>query len=295
MEQFAQLFKKFPSIAAERDFSFSRHTTIGCGGTASLSVSCDCVETAAEVICYLQRERIPHILLGAGANVLPADGHYEGVVVRITGKKLRAEGDYLLAEAGVTGGSLCRFARQCQVTGFEPFTGIPMTVGGGTAMNAGVVGGHFSDVVVEVKAVERGKVRVFSNRDCAFSEKESIFQSGIAVIEVLLRGRFSSRKQIEERTHFYRQRRAGLPKGRSMGCTFVNPEGLSAGKLLDECGLKGLQIGGARISEKHANFILNEGGTSKDVETIIGIAKETVYHRTGILLREEIRRIGQNT
>ena len=161
MEQFAQLFKKYPSLAVERDFSFSRHTTIGCGGTASLSVRCDCTETAAEVLGYLQREHIPHILLGAGANVLPSDGRYEGVVVRITGRNLSAEGEYLSAEAGVTGGSLCRFARQCGISGFEPFTGIPMTVGGGTAMNAGVAGGHFSDVVVKVKAVESGKIRIF--------------------------------------------------------------------------------------------------------------------------------------
>ncbi len=296
MVDFTQLSEKFPSLELERNFSFARHTTIGCGGYAAVCAYPGSSGEAAELLCYLQRERIPYCILGAGANVLPGSGRFEGVVVRFTKlNTLTADGTLLYAGAGVTGGALCRFARRHCLTGFEAFTGIPMTLGGGVTMNAGVQGRHFSDVVERVTAVEKGKIKIFSQKDCNFSEKSSIFQSGIAVTELVLRGETALQTVIGERTDFFRQRRGHLPKGRSMGCTFVNPKGGSAGKLIEECGLKGCKRGGAKISEMHANFIVNEGGTAEDVAQLIEIARKTVESKTGIRLREEIRRIAWTT
>lgn len=293
---FAHLSEKYPKLQLEHNFSFARHTTIGCGGIAAVCAYPEDSAEAAELFGYLLRQRIPHCILGAGANVLPPDGFYEGVVVRFTKMRtLTADGALFQAGAGVTGGALCRFARERSFSGFEPFTGIPMTLGGGVTMNAGVRGGHFSDVVVRVTGIENGKIKIFSQKDCKFFEKESIFQSGIAVTEIFLKGEPAPRQTIEERTAFYRARRQHLPKGRSMGCTFVNPEGLSAGKLIEECGLKGLRIGGAKVSEAHANFIINEGGTSKDVDRLIELIRQRVTEKTGVSLREEIRRLAQIT
>lgn len=279
-------------MAMQANFSFARHTTIGCGGTAALAVSPTNEKEAEALILFLHSEHIPHCFLGAGANVLPSDGFYNGVVVRF--RKLAAllrEGDLVYAGAGVTGGALCRFARGECLGGFEPFTGIPMTVGGGVVMNAGVSAGHFCDVVTEVVGIENGKVKRFKSADCLYAEKSSIFQSGIAVVGALLRGEIRPPAEIEKRTAEFRSRRAHLPKGRSMGCVFVNPAGDSAGRIIESCGLRGYRLGRARVSEIHANFILNEGGRADDVSGLIRYVQEAVRAKTGILLREEIRRI----
>ena len=292
MEYFAYLSERFPQMRMEKDFSFSRHTTIGCGGCADVAVYPRSSEETTELLSLFCREHIPHCFLGAGANVLPLDGFYEGVVVRFSAmNSLQSDGEVLKAGAGVTGGTLCRFARMKNLSGFEPFTGIPMMLGGGITMNAGVAEGHFSDVVEKVVGVEEGKIRVFSARDCRFSEKKSIFQEGIAVTEVFLKGTPLAREAIEQRTEYFRKKREHLPRGRSMGCTFVNPKGISAGKLIESSGLKGLKVGGAHVSEIHANFIINEGGTSGDIAALINLVKQKVVEQTGILLREEIRRL----
>ncbi len=284
--------ERIGGVRFEEDFSFARHTTIGCGGRAALAAYPLDAERVCALLLYLERERIPHCLLGAGANVLPADGDFDGVVVRFSAlNELRADGTAIYAGAGVTGGALCRFARAKALGGFEPLTGIPLTVGGGIAMNAGVREGHFSDLAERVFAVENGILRTFGRADCAFAEKESVFQGGLAIVGAILRGERRPSAEIEARTAHFRAARAHLPHGRSMGCVFVNPAGDSAGRLIEHCGLKGCAVGGARVSEIHANFILNEGGTSRDVSELIGLVKERVRDKTGILLREEIRRI----
>ena len=159
-------------------------------------------------------------------------------------------------------------------------------------MNAGVRERHFSDAVLCVRAVANGKVRLFSARACRFAEKESIFLQGIAVTGVLMRAEPADPARIRRTLAEFSARRAALPKGRSMGCTFVNPPGRPAGALIEACGLKGYRIGGACVSEEHANFIINEGGTAEDVGRLADFVKEEVARKTGVVLREEIRRIG---
>lgn len=291
MDIFAYLKERLPFAACERNFSFAAHTTIGCGGTAAAAISPKSCEETAQVLALLERERIPYCLLGSGANVLPAEGFFEGAVVRFVGLKTLFLGDGLFAGAGVTGGELLAFARANRIGGFEPFTGIPTSVGGGVAMNAGVKERHFGDLVSSVLAVERGKIRTIPAENCLFSEKNSLFLQKIAVVGVYFKAISSSEETIDAETQRYRLWRAHLPKGRSMGCTFVNPEGISAGKLVEECGLKGRTKGKARVSEIHANFIINEGGSADDVNALISEVKSEVSRQTGIALREEIRRI----
>ena len=136
--------------------------------------------------------------------------------------------------------------------------------------------------------------RVFSlpSEACRFGEKDSIFlREKIAVIGAELKFKYSFPDEIERRRCYFRLKRASLPKGRSMGCVFVNPEEESAGALIERCGLKGVRIGEARVSEVHANFILNEGGSSADVSALIALVKERVERETGVVLREEVRRL----
>ena len=287
-----RLSERFPRLALAPDFPFARHTTIGCGGTAEVAAMPACAEEAAALLAYLANERIPHCFLGAGANVLPAEGRFEGVVVRFCRLgALYADGCTLYAGAGVTAGRLLSFAAANAVGGFEPFSGIPASVGGGIAMNAGVKELHFGDVTKRVLAVEKGKLRTFSKEECAFAEKDSLFRRGIAVLGAYFAGVRSDGRTIAARACFFRSRRAGLPKGRSMGCAFVNPPEGSAGALIEACGLKNARVGGARVSELHANFILNEGGTADDVSALAELVRARVHMQTGVLLREEFCRI----
>ena len=292
MNLIQELRERFPLLAIEEKFSFSAHTTIGCGGIAAAAVYPENISEAARVLAYCQDREIPFCFLGAGANVLPAEGRFQGIVMQFSRfRTLELKGNEIVAGAGVTLGELLRFTREKRVGGFEAFTGIPATVGGATAMNAGVKDCHFSDVVKRVIGIRGGEIEEFSHGECRFSEKNSVFLSGIAVVEVAFRAPSSSLVQIELNTEMYRERRRHLPSGRSMGCTFVNPEGVSAGKLIEDCGLKGEKFGGAIVSNEHANFIINRGGTANDVAALIDKIKEKVFQKTGILLREEIRRI----
>lgn len=292
MQLYPRLHAQFPALFLQPSFDFARHTTIGCGGMAEVAAFPSSVEESAAVISYLAREHIPTCYLGAGANVLPADGTFAGVVVLFRRlDALYAEGTDLFAGAGVTGGRLLAFACRNGIGGFSPFSGIPMSVGGGVTMNAGIKDLHFSDVVQRVLCCDRGKIFVLDRQDCAFGEKASIFQRGITVLGVQLRGRYAKQADIDRESCHYRSLRVNFPKGRSMGCVFVNPEGIPAGKLIEACGLKGKRIGGAVVSLQHANFICNEGGSARDVALLIDYIKQTVKRQTGIALREEIRRI----
>ncbi len=292
MDLYTRLRTRFPRLALGRDFSFARNTTIGCGGTAEVWASPADGEEAAALLRFLGREGIPLCFLGAGANVLPADGRFAGVAVLFRRMNaLAADGECVLAGAGVTGGSLLRFAEAHALGGFEFLTGIPATLGGAAVMKAGVGGRHLCDVAESVIGIEGGVLRRFTREECAFAEKQSVFQSGIAVVAVRLRGRASGSEEIAAARAYYRARRAHLPKGRSMGCVFVNPPACSAGALIEACGLKGYAVNGARVSPQHANFILNEGASSSAVAALIRFVKEEVFRKTGVLLREEIRYI----
>ncbi len=295
MHLFFRLRERFPDLSSERDFSFSRHTTVGCGGTADAGVS-PTRDELIPLIDFLREEGIPYCFLGAGANVLPADGPFRGAVIRFNRmNELCTDGTAVEAGAGVPLGTLLRTMRDRGLGGLEFMTGIPASVGGAVVMNAGTASGHIGDAVSCVTALESGVFRTFSAAECAFSEKYSIFQRGLAVVGVRLCGKDSSRTENLQRTAFFAAKRSRLPRGRSMGCVFVNPPQESAGRLIEACGLKGMGIGGAYVSEKHANFILNEGGTSSDIARLIDFVKLRVYAETGILLKEEIRRLPKCT
>ena len=289
----ARLKAHFPKLEAAEYFDFARHTAIGCGGTASAWAAPRNGEELALLLDFLRREHIPHCFLGAGANVLPKEGLFDGVVIRFCRmQQLCAEGRTVRVGAGVTGGRLLKELEARTLAGAEFLAGIPMTVGGAAAMNAGVREGHLGDLIESVTCAEAGRCFTLTNQECRFFEKDSIFlREKFAVTCVTLNLKYSFPEEIARRRCYFRLKRASLPKGRSMGCVFVNPEGRSAGALIDGCGLKGTRIGGAKVSELHANFILNEGGTSGDVAALIAHIQKIVCERTGILLREEIQRL----
>ncbi len=294
MDLCALLKNSLPALSLQPDFSFARHTTFGIGGTAAVAASPGSEEELAALLHGLHLAEIPYCYLGAGANVLAADGRFEGVVIRFDRmRKLSCDLDRAIvtAGAGVTGGALLRFARERGIGGLEFLAGIPMTVGGAVVMNAGTAEGYIGDCVRSVTAVtERGEAE-FSHADCGFSQKYSVFQEKIAIGRVALQGERCAPETIRAREQGALQRRSRLPRGRSAGCIFVNPAGNSAGRLIDGCGLKGLRVGGAFVSPEHANFILSENATEKEVDALIRQVQRTVFERTGIFLREEVKRL----
>ena len=157
-------------------------------------------------------------------------------------------------------------------------------------MNAGAADRYINEIVRSVLVYQAGEVKELPVVDCRYAYKSSVFMtSGGVILGVRFRLGLASAAEIEEKIAFFRDKRAHLPKGKSAGCVFKNPEGAFAGKLIEEAGLKGRRIGGAYVSETHANFILSEGESSQDVKDLIATIKDAVYRRFKIELQEEIR------
>lgn len=277
--------------ASESPFELSQNSSIGCGGRAEKAFFPKTADELAAIVNALVEARAPYYVVGNMTNVLPADGISKRVFV-VT-KRLKATAateNGLYAEAGVSSGALLRECKRLSLSGAEFLEGIPCTLGGALYMNAGVQGGYIGDIVESVTVLRAGKLTELPQRECAYAYKTSVFmQNGDAIVGARLRLERAGEATIGERTRFYADRRKRLPKGKSMGCTFKNPKGLIAGKLIEGAGLKGLRVGGAHVSEAHANFIVNDQkATSAQVRSLIGIVKNAVFAQYKIRLEEEI-------
>lgn len=285
------LSERLPLCPYEKEYPLAAHTTVALGGVADTFFP-RTISEAEELFSLCLSEGIPCFALGAGSNVLPCDGDYGGVLIssaRLQG--IEEQGEGITAYSGVSVGKLLSFCLEKERTGAEFLTGIPATVGGLVFMNGGTARGHIGDLVESVFFVGREGVRSLDKKDCLFSYKDSYFQHRPAfILSATLRLSKGDREQIRALSAQAASRRKHLPAGKSMGCVFKNPEGFSAGKLIDGCGAKGWRVGGAFVSEKHANFILNDGSaTAKDFYALIDRVKESVFRKTGIMLEEEIR------
>ncbi len=243
---------------------------------------------------------IPVTPLGVGSNMLIRDGGIEGAVIRF-GKnfsKTKIEDDTITAGAGTPDISVARAALDAKLTGFEFLRGVPGTIGGALKMNAGAYGAEVSDIFNSARAVDRkGTVHILNSDQMGFSYRHTsvpedyIFTSGTFI------GSPGNAEQIQQRMNEIGEaREESQPlRTRTGGSTFKNPEGLSAWKLVEAAGCRGLKIGGARVSEKHCNFLINEGdATSKDIEELGEEVRRRVLKETGIELEWEIKRIGRH-
>ena len=284
-------FAEYSRFCLQKPFDFSKNSSIGCGGFATLVFYPNNVSEWIEIIKQLQRDGIPYYVLGNLTNVLPPDGVSKRVIVSAKRVDGIVMGDNVFVYAGVSSGELLRACRREQRSGVEFLSGIPCTLGGALYMNAGAGGKYISDVVENVVVFREGKKRVLSLKDCEYGYKYSVFMRNEDVIlGATLRLEKSNAEKIEEEEKNYLSRRKSLPKGKSMGCVFKNPQGLYAGDLIERSGLKGLRVGGAKISNEHANFIINEGyATSMDIKSLIALVKNAVKSQYGVCLEEEIR------
>ncbi len=278
----------YAQFEKEKPFAFSLHSSIGCGGYAPVAFYPKTVEEFTLLITWLQQDKIPFSVVGNMTNILPPDGQLQKVIVCT--KRFAYIKDMFFS-AGITANGLLQTCKRMRKSGAEFLVGIPCTLGGALYMNAGVNGVYIAEIVDTVTAWYNGKISVLTNEECRYAYKHSVFmQDEFIILGATLKLADSDETTIESELAKYRARRLHLPKGKSMGCVFKNPEGISAGKLIEDAGLKGLQIGGAKISEQHANFIINDNNaTSAQIRTLIGIVKRAVFAQYNIRLREEIQ------
>ena len=282
-----------------RNVPMARMTTWGTGGPADRVYAPADVEDLADFLAGLAPGD-PVLWVGLGSNLLVRDGGVDGVVV-LTSRglgRIEESGERLVrAGAGVPCAKLARYLGAKGYAGGEFFAGIPGTVGGALAMNAGAHGGETWDLVQRVETIDRGGRR----RRRARREFEVGYRSvGGAVGEWFtgadLRFAPADPAAVRARTRrLVRARAAAQPVGqRSCGSVFRNPPGDHAGRLVEACGLKGARIGGAVVSEKHGNFIVNEGAaSSSDIEALIARVRSRVFDETGVDLEPEVRVVGR--
>lgn len=280
----------------------SRRTTFRIGGPAEFFAAPDTAEGLERLLAVCRREQIPYFILGKGSNLLVGDKGIPGLTIAMESlSKITVEGEGITAQAGAALSAVCIAARQAGLTGLEFAYGIPGQIGGGVYMNAGAYGGELKDVLTAVTFLdEEGKQKTLPAEELEMGYRRSRFSGRSCVIlsaEFRLKADESGPQAVGERMEeILRRRKEKQPlEWPSAGSTFKRPEGAYAAALIDQCGLKGLQIGGARVSEKHAGFVINAGGAScADVLALIGKVQTIVKEKTGFVLEPEVRVTGEN-
>ena len=307
MEQLKRLAEalreRCPTLELRAEEPMSRHTTFRIGGPAALMALPKTEEEAALTLCAAREMEITPFFLGNGSNLLVADEGYDGFVLKPAGELegLRVvpperPGLNWRLEAGcaLPLARLSRAALEHGLTGLEFAQGIPGSVGGAVTMNAGAYGGEVGQVLLQVFALNRdGTKRVFSGENCDLGYRHSRFSGGeLLICRAVFALCEGDREEIAARMEdFSRRRREKQPlEWPSAGSMFKRPPGHFAGALIDQCGLRGLTVGGAQVSEKHAGFVVNRGGaTCADVLALVDQVKERVLARTGVELEMEVR------
>jgi UDP-N-acetylmuramate dehydrogenase len=240
---------------------------------------------------------VPVTVIGVGSNLLVRDGGVNGVVIRLSRAfaRVSVDGEKVTAGASTPDVNVALAARDAGLGGLEFMRGVPGTVGGAVRMNAGAYGREIADVLVDAVAYdETGARHVLTAADLAFTYRHSALPEGWIVTSARLRGTPDDADAIATRmAQISEQREATQPRSRTGGSTFKNPAGARAWELIDAAGCRGLQIGGARMSDLHCNFIVNTGdATAADIENLGEEVRRRVKADSGMSLEWEIRRIG---
>ncbi len=277
----------------------ARHTSLKVGGPADLFVIPADRDDLQALIDKLVAEKIQYIVLGGGYNLLVRDGGFRGVVVSLRSlHRLEELPDARIAvEAGTTNGVLVRFAEERRLAGLEFLIGIPGTVGGALAVNAGAHCEAVLDRVENITTLREGQVVVTVKEKLTFGYRQLALAPGEIVLAVTFCLARGSAEAIEERiegflAHRRTAQRVSYPNA---GSFFKNPPGKQAWQLIDAAGLRGFRVGGAQAAEAHANFLVNRGGaTARDFIELAGLIKAKVKEQSGILLEEEVRIVGED-
>lgn len=284
--------------SAEREVSMKNYTSFKVGGPAELFLSPEDAGQTAKLVRFCEKEEIPVFVLGKGSNLLVSDRGIKGAVI-YTGKQCGislVNENTVRAQSGASLAQLCTFALENSLSGLEFAYGIPGTVGGAVFMNAGAYGGEMKDVLLNSEYVSTdGTSGELDNEAMELSYRHSAYENGNLVITAAsVRLAPADRNEIKSTMNdILARRKEKQPlEYPSAGSTFKRPEGNFAGALIEQCGLKGVSVGGAQVSEKHAGFIINRGGaTAADILSLIKHVQARVKAQTGVSLETEIRLI----
>ena len=279
----------------------ARHTTMRVGGPAEILFSPASEGELLFAVREAKRAGAPFRIIGNGSNLLVLDGGLPGLTIRLgeAFSKISVDGNQIRAQAGALLSRVAAAARDASLTGLEFASGIPGSAGGGMAMNAGAYGGQLSDVFEGCRALdpETGIISALGPAEMALGYRESAALSrGLIVTEAAFRLTAGDKTAIQAKMDDLGARRRekqplNLP---SAGSTFKRPEGYFAGALIEQAGLKGLRVGGACVSEKHAGFVVNDrNATARDVLDLIRLVQARVLEHSGVRLETEVRILGE--
>ena len=286
-------------MKVEEGVALSRYTTLGTGGPARAFARPETAEDVAELLQWAAERDMAVAVVGLGSNLLAADAGIDALVLKLGGDlaRVEVEGDVIRAGAGAANAVCLHRARAAGLGGFEFACAIPGTIGGGIWMNAGAYGRDFSAVLERALVATIDGSGWLTPAELGLSYRHSDLRHGQVVLEVELRLRPRPSEEIRaEVRDLNAQRKAAQPTNkRTFGSVFKNPaHELSAGRMLDACGLRGYVIGGACISPKHANFIENAGGaTTADALALMAEARRRAHEEFGVTLEHEVEFLGE--
>lgn len=283
------------------DEPMKKHISFRVGGPADILVKPNTEEQIRDIIKLLKEENVPYIVIGNGSNLLVKDGGIRGVVIEISNNfnEFEIEGTAVKIKSGAMLSVVGKAVMREELKGFEFAAGIPGTLGGALAMNAGAYGGEMKDIVKSVRLMDTdGNIFEFTNEQMEFEYRKSILtRTDYIALSAVIELEKGNYEEIKETMKDFTQRRVtkqplSLP---SAGSTFKRPAGHFAGKLIEDCGLKGLTLGGAQVSEKHSGFVVNIGNAkAKDLLDLMYVVKSTVNAKFNVLLEEEVKILGED-
>lgn len=282
------------------DKDLKTFTTFGIGGPADVLARPTSIDELQKLLKFNHENKIKTFVMGKGSNLLVSDKGIRGCVIILADNfdEVTIEGDYLTALAGTSLTNASLAAIKAGLAGMEEISGIPGSVGGAVAMNAGAYGGEIKDIAVEIKAFDfEGNLYTYKNDEMNFSYRHSrIFEDDLIVVSAKFKLKKGDKDLITEKYLDYKNRRETkqpLDK-KSAGSTFKRPVGSYASKLIDECGLRGFREGDCQVSEKHCGFIINrDEATCEEMLEFINHISSIVKEKTGFVLEREVKLVGE--
>ncbi len=297
------MYKEIIELAQKHNLEYkenellSKYTSFRTGGKADLIVFPNDIKSLSEILLECNNINADYYILGNGSNVIAPDDGYKGIIIKFDkcfGDIKLIDDTTIYCKAGLPLKSLCLFALENNLSGLEFAYGIPGTLGGAIYMNAGAYGGEMKDILVSVSHIDKdGNEGVFTADKLDLGYRHSIYSDNSYVItSAILKFEKSDNSKIKALMNENMQKRKDKQplEFPSAGSTFKRPEGYFAGALIEKSGLKGITIGGAQVSEKHAGFIINKGNAkSKDILDLISFVQDKVYKDSGVMLETEVK------
>ena len=281
------------------DEPMSRHTTFRVGGPADFFVTPKAKEEVRDVVRICKEAGMAYYIIGNGSNLLVSDAGYRGVIVQIYKEmnEVKVEGDLVKAQAGALLSGIAAKALGAELSGFEFASGIPGTIGGACVMNAGAYGGEMKDVLESVTVLTgEGKIIELGRNELELGYRTSVIaKKGYIVLGAVLKLERGDGEKIKTYMDELKEKRVTKQplEYPSAGSTFKRPEGYFAGKLIEDAGLRGFQVGGAQVSEKHCGFVINrDHATAADIMELMRQVQIRVKENSGVDLEPEVKRLG---